>query len=971
MRERLRWFNTIRAQLTLGFGVILLLHGVSAAIGYGSLQRLRFRSQTTLDNAAQLREQSLELKTNFLLARQAEEAYFNTWQGGHLDADALGHIQTNQAYLAQARQNLANLRELEAQNPELAKEFALLDSLFNNYESAFDITTRRISEDSLNYEIHRQIEKLISTLPSGQRSDITALRGLVWQLMAQQQAYLNTQDSAYLDDLQLGLEQLTATLDRLPTGALDAEAQALMQTYQISLNALLFLDQQVRVNRIIAANVNRDINGIIEIISDRSATRAAAARLELANTARQSSAALLATALTALALAVWASVVLRRRIMTPLTLMAIAAERIARQDLSQPLQLAGDNEFTAVAQAFNHMVNQLRHTLDTLEQRVDQRTTALASANQALQQQTHSLEIALQKLRHSEANYRLLVDHLHAGVIVYAPDTTVVMCNQMAVQLLGLPMEAIVGQRTDYPWLLVDETGAALAPEQHPVTQVIASQSPLQNLVLGLCSPQTQPCRWVLVSAFPTFDDAQRLSQVVVTFIDISDRKLAEEELRHQALHDALTGLPNRALFTERLERAVQRARRYPEQLFAVLFIDLDRFKVINDSLGHLVGDQLLLEIAHVLQRHVRASDTVARLGGDEFVILLDNVTSLNEAIQVVERIQADIKAPFTLMGHTVFTSASLGIALASPSYRRGEEMLRDADNAMYRAKARGQSSGYEIFNPTMHASAIQLFELETQLRQALEHQDFILHYQPIISLATQRLLGFEALVRWVHPQRGLVYPGEFISLAEETGLIISLSEWIVEAACRQMADWCRQFPMVNELKMNVNVAAAQFERPEFFEQIKAILARTSLSATNIGLEVTESLLLLHVKGVLSTLSDFQEQGIDISIDDFGTGYSSLSYLKQFPINTLKIDQSFVESIDVNHDDVSIIKAIIQIAQSLGMTVVAEGVETEFQLHRLGQLGCDAIQGYWIASPMPPDEATAFIQRQSRLPSMG
>ncbi len=706
---QLRWRKSIRAQLTLGFGVILLLHGLSATIGYGSLQRLRYRSQTTLANAAQLRELSLELKTNFLLARQAEIAYFDTWQGRNVSANVQVYEQINRAYLAKARENLADLRNLDAQNPELTEEFALLASLFNNYASAFETTTGRIEKDSVNHEVHQQLKNLITALPRPDNNpDIATLQRLAWQLMAQQQIYLNTQDPTYLDDLQSSLEQLANSLERLPVGTLDPATQGLIQNYRTSLSALLFLDQQVQVNRIIAANIDRDINGIIATIGDHAAARAAQARLELAQTANQSSAALLATALSALALAIWASIVLGRRIINPLTLMVAAADRIAQQDLSQLLAIAGDNEFTAVAQAFNHMVNQLRQTLATLEQRVDQRTEALATANQALQDQTYSLEIALEKLRHSEADYRLLIEHLHAGVVVHAADTTILMCNQMAAQILGLSAAVMVGHRADQPtWPMVDETGAALLADQYPVNQVIARQGPLENYLLGICSPPQQDCIWVLVNAFPTFDEAHRLTQVVVTFIDISDRKLAEEELRHQALHDALTGLPNRKLFTERLDQAIQRSARYPEQLFAVLFIDLDRFKVINDSLGHLVGDQLLIQIAHILQRHVRASDTVARLGGDEFVILLEQISGLPEAIQVVERIQEDIKAPFTLMGHTVFTSASLGIALASPSYRRGEDMLRDADNAMYRAKAQGPASSYEIFNPAMHESAI------------------------------------------------------------------------------------------------------------------------------------------------------------------------------------------------------------------------------------------------------------------------
>jgi diguanylate cyclase (GGDEF)-like protein len=811
-KAQLRRWSSIRSQLMLGFGIILLLHGISAVISYGSLQRLRHRSQTTLDNAAQVRELSLALKSNFLLARQAEEAYFNNWQGGKVGLNGETYRVTNQTYLVKARENLAELRKLDAHNPEVAEELALLASLFRNYEAAFATTQRRITADGQTYQIHQQLKALLTTLPSRDDSpDLTTIRMLVWQLMAQQQAYLNTQDPAYLTDLQSGLNQLSQRLNQLPVDTLDAHNQQLIQQYMTSLNALLFLDQQVQVNRIIAANVNQDINRIIQTISDRAAARSAQANADLANTANQSSAALLVTALTALVLAIWASILLGRRIITPLTLLAEAADRIAQQDLSQSLTLGGDNafsdEFVVVAQAFNHMVSQLRYTLETLEQRVEERT----------------------------------------------------------------------------------------------------------------------------------------------------------EELRHQALHDALTGLPNRTLFTERLEQAVQRVNCYPDQLFAVLFIDLDRFKVVNDSLGHLVGDQLLLQIAQILQRHVRSRDTVARLGGDEFVILLEHIASLNDAIQVVERIQADMKAPFTLMGHTVFTSASLGIALASPHYTCSEDMLRDADNAMYRAKARGQSSSYAVFNTAMHESAIQLFELETSLRQALERSDFLLYYQPIVSLATRQLLGFEALVRWQHPQRGLIAPDIFIPLAEETGLIIPLSQWIFETACRQMAHWCRQIPLARGLKISLNVAAAQFEQPEFPAYLQAMLDRTALPPVHVNLEVTESLLLNHVAGVLATLSTLQRQGIEISIDDFGTGYSSLSYLKQFSINTLKIDRSFVENIDVDHDDVSIVKAIIQMAHSLGMRVIAEGVETEFQTLRLQELGCDAIQGYWVSHPLTADQAATLI----------
>lgn len=962
--------KTIRGQLRLGFGVILVLHGLSAAIGFGSLRRVYHHSQATLADAQQVQELSLQLKSNFLLARQSENRYFDTWRRGNDPSNGEHHIQIRQAHLNQVRQNLTELETLADQTPALTQSLGLLEALFNNYDLAFQNTVHQIVNREANLDLYAQAQEIVEALPENGSLAQAELEQQVWQVLAQQQTYLNTQQSTYLNDLYRDLNQIEASLAQFPVTADPDSPQRLTQNYLDSLRAVLLLDQQVQVNRIVASNINRDINQILTGIGQRAEEQSEAAQLALNRTARQSSAALAATALSALGLAVGASVMLGRRIIDPLTQMVEAAERIAQQDLDHPLDMTGEDEFAAVAQAFNHMVEQVRCSLVTLEQRVEERTEALALANQSLQEQAQSLAMALQQLGRSEANYRLLVDHLQAGVVVHAPDTTITMCNRMGAHLLGVPAEAVIGQRAIEPtWPLVDESGAEIPVDQYPVNRVLATGRPMENQMMGIRhSDQPGDCTWALINAFPTFDDQQQMTQVVVTFIDISDRKLAEEELRHQALHDALTGLPNRTLFVERLDQALQRAKRYPDQLFAVIFIDLDRFKVVNDSLGHLVGDQLLIQIAQILLRHVRTVDTVARLGGDEFVILLDRITNLNEAIHVVERIQADIKTPFSVMGHTIFSTASLGIALASPQYDRGEDMLRDADNAMYQAKARGPSSDYVIFNPAMHESAIQLFELETHLRQALDRQEFILHYQPIVHLGSQTLLGFEALVRWQHPQRGLVPPADFIPLAEETGLIIPLSHWIFETACRQMADWCQRWPAARRLRVNVNVAAAQFEQPDFRDQIDAILQRTGLSATNLGLEVTESLLLTNVEVVLNTLSTLKRRGISVSIDDFGTGYSSLSYLKRFPINTLKIDQSFVENIDIDHDDVSIVTAIIQIAKSLGMTVVAEGVETEFQAQRLHDLGCDAIQGFLIARSLPANQAEALIQTYATVP---
>lgn len=454
--------------------------------------------------------------------------------------------------------------------------------------------------------------------------------------------------------------------------------------------------------------------------------------------------------------------------------------------------------------------------------------------------------------------------------------------------------------------------------------------------------------RWMLCRGLAVQDADGKTSRVAGSQTDVTAWKQAEEKLVHDALHDTLTGLPNRVLLIERLRHAIQSAQRN-HSLFAVLFIDLDRFKVINDSLGHMLGDQLLIAIAKRFSRCLRPSDTIARLGGDEFVILLEDIKDETAVTFVAERIHQELSLPFNLEAHEVFTAASIGIAYGSKVYARPEELLRDADTAMYRAKEQGRGR-YEIFNPGMHTHAVALLQLETDLRRALERQELLLHYQPIVSLRTQQIVGFEALLRWQHPKRGMVSPAEFIPIAEETGLIIPIGRWVLQAACHQMQHWQQRFS-VQHLTMSVNLSSKQFT-PCLISEVKQILAETGLKASCLKLEITESVLMENAEVAIGTLSRLRESGLHLAIDDFGTGYSSLSYLHQFPIDTLKIDRSFISKIDTDGEQLAIVRTIITLAWNLGMEVVAEGVETPKQLAQLKALHCDHAQGYFFFKPV-------------------
>lgn len=441
-----------------------------------------------------------------------------------------------------------------------------------------------------------------------------------------------------------------------------------------------------------------------------------------------------------------------------------------------------------------------------------------------------------------------------------------------------------------------------------------------------------------------------------------------EEKLRYDAFHDRLTGLPNRDHFMVHLEQVIDVVNHDANYLYAVLFIDLDHFKVVNDSLGHLIGDELLKQIPARLMRSLRTIDTVARLGGDEFVILLRNIKDAEQANVIANRLQEELKQPFQLGHHEMFTGASIGITLSTVGYHRPEEVLRDADIAMYHAKRNGKGRA-AIFDAMMQKQAMRRLNLESDLRRAIAKQEFCLYYQPILLLSEQQLVGFEALVRWQHPVEGFISPDEFIPVAEETGLIYDLGRWVLRQACVQLRAWQQQFAIAQSMTMNVNLSAVQFRQPDLNQQVEAALIETGLTAQCLKLEITESTILEPTIETAQMMQRFRDIGVRLCVDDFGVGQSSLSRLQEFPIDTLKIDRSFVSRINSQTAEAATIKMIVALAQTSAMEVVAEGIETAYQMAVLQQLGCELGQGYLFSPPVNGDRATQLLMQAAQTTS--
>lgn len=468
---------------------------------------------------------------------------------------------------------------------------------------------------------------------------------------------------------------------------------------------------------------------------------------------------------------------------------------------------------------------------------------------------------------------------------------------------------------------------------------------------------------WTLVRGVAVSDDSGKPKRMAGSLTDITDKKRTEEQLNHDAFHDALTGLPNRSLFLDRIGLIMRNSWRQKRAVGALLFLDLDRFKNVNDSVGHSIGDKLLIQIANRLSDLLRPADTVARLGGDEFAILLPDVRSATAAGQVAERVLEVLAGRFVITGHEIFTTASIGIALNTLDYQSPEELMRDADIAMYRAKSNGKAR-YEMFDREMHDRAVAQLQLETDLRRAIDRNEFFLEYQPIVNLSDGRMTGFESLVRWDHPDRGRLMPASFIPTAEETGLIVPICWWTIREVCRQSTQWMKAFHDRPDFTVSVNVSGRLFHQWDMVEQFERIFEESGMDASRLRIEITESRLLEHVAEAMTKLERLRELGVGLQIDDFGTGYCSLTYLQKFSYDSLKIDRSFVNAIDAGNGSEAIVQTIIALGHMLNMNIIAEGVETEGQLEQLRILKCPQVQGFWFSRPVDQRRATELLSVQ-------
>jgi diguanylate cyclase (GGDEF)-like protein/PAS domain S-box-containing protein len=571
---------------------------------------------------------------------------------------------------------------------------------------------------------------------------------------------------------------------------------------------------------------------------------------------------------------------------------------------------------------------------------------------------TRALQESSQELRESEARYRGVVSTLGEGIVVQDADGRIVECNAAAERLLGLSRDELTGLASADPrWHALHEDGSPFPGEAHPAMVTLRTGHPCRGVVMRVRTDLRED-RWILINTEPLTRPRDGAPYgVVASFTDITDVHRAQEQLAHRALHDDLTGLPNRALLLEHLSRALARSRRIGLTV-GVLFLDLDDFKAINDSFGHSAGDEYLSQVAARISTSVRASDLAARVGGDEFVIVCENLTGPVDAGIVADQIQHALATTIPLRGHPVAAGASIGIALSHPD-STPETLLRDADAAMYVAKHRG-GRRWEPADDSLHAAATRVLSLEAGLRRALQRQELALYYQPLIDLQTGAIVATEALLRWQHPEHGLILPGEFIDVAEQRGLIGDIGTWVLRTACAQAAGWHQQHG-AGAPSVAVNVSSRQLNDQSMSNQVSEILGAFLLPADHLCLEITESQLLAATPRSATDLATLSERGVRIAVDDFGTGHAGFDYLRRLPVNELKIDRSFIDGTGTDPTDTAVTAAVVALGLNLGLTVVAEGIETPQQLQTLRDMGCTWGQGWLWHRALPAEDIRTLL----------